>query len=323
MLKRRTILAASALPLVGKAAYAQGTTFPNKSIRLYVPAPPGGAIDTVARLSAEKLQTWWGQTVVVENKPGATQTLATDLVAKAPPDGYNLVIVASSHAVNPLFFKTLPYDTLKDLAPVIQTHNVPLMLAVTPSLPAKTVPELIALLKSKPDEYSYASSGPGSSLHMAAELFLSMTGTKMLHVPYRGSTAAHPDLMSGRTQVIFDTVTAIAGHAKTGGVRALAVTTAKRSNVAPDVPTMIEAGLPGYDMGSWGGFIAPMATPKDVIDKLNAGFAKALAEPDVVAKLDTAGIQVAAGTPQQFDAFIREEMARWKKVADAAGIKPE
>jgi tripartite-type tricarboxylate transporter receptor subunit TctC len=323
MLKRRAVLAASAVPLVGKAAYAQGTTFPNKSIRLYVPAPPGGAIDTVARLSAEKLQTWWGQTVVVENKPGATQTLATDLVAKAPPDGYNLVIVASSHAVNPLFFKTLPYDTLKDLAPVIQTHNVPLMLAVTPSLPAKTVPELIALLKAKPGEYSYASSGPGSSLHMAAELFLSMTGTKMLHVPYRGSTAAHPDLMSGRTQVIFDTVTAIAGHAKTGGVRALAVTTAKRSNVAPDVPTMIEAGLPGYDMGSWGGFVAPMATPKDVIDKLNAGFARALAEPDVVAKLDTAGIQVAAGTPQQFDAFIRQEMARWAKVAQDAGIKPE
>jgi tripartite-type tricarboxylate transporter receptor subunit TctC len=322
MLKRRTVLAASALPLVGKAASAQ-TAFPNKSIRLYVPAPPGGAIDTVARLSAEKLQTWWGQTVVVDNKPGATQTLATDLVAKAPPDGYNLVIVASSHAVNPLFFKTLPYDTLKDLAPVIQTHNVPLMLAVTPSLPAKTVPELIALLKSKPGEYSYASSGPGSSLHMAAELFLSMTGTKMLHVPYRGSTAAHPDLMSGRTQVIFDTVTAIAGHARTGGVRALAVTTAKRSNVAPDVPTMIEAGLPGYDMGSWGGFIAPMGTPKDVIDKLNAGFNKALAEPDVVAKLDTAGIQVVGGPPKVFDDFIRQEMVRWAKVAQDAGIKPE
>lgn len=322
MLKRRTVLAASALPLVGKAASAQAT-FPNKSIRLYVPAPPGGAIDTVARLSAEKLQTWWGQAVVVDNKPGATQTLATDLVAKSPPDGYNLVIVASSHAVNPLFFKTLPYDTLKDLAPVIQTHNVPLMLAVTPSLPAKTVPELIALLKAKPGEYSYASSGAGSSLHMAAELFLAMTGTKMLHVPYRGSSAAHPDLLSGRTQVIFDTVTAIAGHARSGGVRALAVTTAKRSNVAPDVPTMIEAGLPGYDMGSWGGFIVPMGTPKDVIDKLNAGFNKALAEPDVVAKLDTAGIQVVGGPPKVFDDFIRQEMVRWAKVAQDAGIKPE
>lgn len=322
MLNRRLFLAASALPLAGATASAQAA-FPNKQIRLYVPAPPGGAIDAIARLTGEKLQTWWGQAVIVDNKPGATQTLATDLVAKSPPDGYNLVIVASSHAVNPLFFKTLPYDTLKDLAPVIQTHNVPLMLAVTPSLPAKTVPELIALLKAKPGEYSYASSGAGSSLHMAAELFLSMTGTKMLHVPYRGSSAAHPDLLSGRTQVIFDTVTAIAGHARSGGVRALAVTTAKRSNVAPDVPTMIEAGLPGYDMGSWGGFIVPMGTPKDVIDKLNAGFNKALAEPDVVAKLDTAGIQVVGGPPKVFDDFIRQEMVRWAKVAQDAGIKPE
>ena len=222
--------------LLFAAVNAAAQTWPTRSVRIVVPATPGGAIDLIARTLAEKLTTSLGQPVVVENKPGASNNLGTDFVAKSPPDGYTLVIVASSHATNKHLFKQMPFDPIKDFEPVVYTHVVPLLLAVHPSVPAKNVAELVAWIKANPDKAVYASSGPGSSLHMAAELFMNMTKTKMHHVPYKGSSAAHPDLLAGRTAMIFDTITAIRGHVQSGAVRGLAVTTLKRSSAMPELP---------------------------------------------------------------------------------------
>src|SRR5215216_667551 len=253
--------------IVGLNVEAQ--PYPNRTVKIVVPATPGGAIDLIARTLAEKLTPALAQPVVVENKPGAANNLGTDFVAKSPPDGYTLVIVASSHATNKHLYKTLPYDPVKDFEPVVYTHIVPLLLAVHPSVPAKSVAELTAWIKANPDKAIYASSGSGSSLHMAAELFMSMTGTKMQHVPYKGSSAAHPDLLSGRTAMIFDTITAVRGHVKSGALRGLAVTTLARSSAMPELPTIAESGLAGYDAATWGGILAPAGTSKEVVAKLN------------------------------------------------------
>ena len=302
---------------------AQAQTFPSKPITIVVPASPGGAIDITARLIGAKLAAAWGQPVNIDNKAGATGMLGTDFVAKAAPDGHTLVLVASSHAINPSMFKKLPFDTVKSFEPVALTHVVPLMLVVSPTLPVKTLPELIAYGRANPGKLSFASSGGGGAPHMSGELFKSMTGIDMLHVPYKGSTAAHPDLIGGRTSLMFDTVAAVAPQVRGGTVRALAVTTPKRSSVFPELPTMNEAGLKGYETSTWGGLLAPAGTPKDVIAKLNAEVDKALASPDVREKLAIAGIEPGGGTPAAFAAFIQSEMVRWAKVAKDAGIQPE
>jgi tripartite-type tricarboxylate transporter receptor subunit TctC len=315
-----TLLAAAALACSAETL-AQG--FPSKAITIVIPATPGGAIDLTARVVAPKLTDAWGKPVVVENKAGATGIIGTEFIAKAVPDGHTLVLVASSHAINPSMFKKLPYDTVKSFEPVVLTHVLPLMLVVHPSVPAKNVPELIAYGKANPGKLTFASSGPGGAPHMSGELFKSMSGIDMLHVPYKGSTAAHSDLLGGRVLVMFDTVTAINPHVKSGALRALAVTTAKRSAAAPDVPTMAEAGIKGYETSTWGGILAPAGTPKDVVAKLNVEINKALAMPDVRQRMLDAGIEPAGGTPQQFAAFIQSEMVKWGKVAKLAGIQPE
>jgi tripartite-type tricarboxylate transporter receptor subunit TctC len=313
---------AAALPAAARVARAQ--TYPTRSIRIVVPATPGGAIDVIARLVADKLTAALGQSVVVENKPGASNNLGTDAVAKSPPDGYSLVIVASSHATNKFLFKQLPYDPVTDFAPVVFTHVVPLLLAIHPAIPAKNVRELIAWIKANPEQASFASSGKGTSLHMAAELFKSMAGIPtMLHVPYRGSSAAHPDLLAGRTAMIFDTVTAILPHVQSGGVRALAVTTPKRSVSLPDVPTISESGLPGYDANTWGGILAPAGTPRDIVTRLNAEINKALAAEDARAKLIAGGVEIQGGSPNDFLDYIKAELVKWGKVARDAAIEPE
>ena len=301
---------------------AEAQPYPSRTVRIVVPATPGGAIDLIARTLAEKMTTSLGQAVVVENKPGASNNLGTDFVAKSPPDGYNLVIVASSHATNKWLFKQMPFDPIKDFEPVVYTHVVPLLLAVHPSVGAKTVPELVGWIKANPDKAIYASSGPGSSLHMAAELFMSMTKTKMQHVPYKGSSAAHPDLLAGRTAMIFDTVTAIRGHVKSGGVRGIAVTTAKRSSAMPELPTIAES-LPGYDASTWGGILAPAGTPKDAVAKLNSSINAALKMEDVRSRLMGAGIEIQGGTPEQFAEVIRIEVDKWGRIVKEAGIQPE
>jgi tripartite-type tricarboxylate transporter receptor subunit TctC len=264
-----------------------------------------------------------GQPVVVENKPGASNNLGTDFVAKSPPDGYMLVIVASSHATNKHLFKVLPYDPVKDFEPVVYTHVVPLLLAVHPSVGAKNVQELIAWIRMNPDKAIYASSGPGSSLHMAAELFMSMSKTKMQHVPYKGSSAAHPDLLAGRTAMIFDTVTAIRSHVKAGTVRGIAVTTLARSSAVPELPTIAESGLPGYDASTWGGILAPAGTPKDAVAKLNSSINAALKMDDVRARLTGAGIEIQGGTPEQFASVIKSEIDKWGRIVREAGLQPE
>ena len=313
-------LAVLALALLAFEAAAQG--YPNRTVRIVVPATPGGAIDLIARTLADKMTASLGQPVVVENKPGASNNLGTDFVAKSPPDGYTLVIVASSHATNKYLFKQMPFDPIKDFEPVVYTHVVPLLLAVHPSVNAKTVPELVAWIKANPDKAIYASSGPGSSLHMAAELFMGMTGTKMQHVPYKGSSAAHPDLLGGRTAMIFDTITAIQGHVRSGAVRGIAVTTAKRSSAMPDLPTIGET-LAGYDASTWGGILAPAKTPRDVVDKLNGAINAALRMEDVRARLTGAGIEIQGGTPAAFAEVIRIELEKWGRVVKQAGIQPE
>ena len=310
----------AALAFGSQTASAQ--SYPTRPIKIVVPATTGGAIDLIARVLAEKLSVSLGQQVVVDNKPGASNNLGTDFVAKSPADGYTLVIVASSHATNKHMFKTMPYDPIKDFEPVVYTHVVPLLLTVHPSVPAKNVAELAAWIKANPDKAVYASSGPGSSLHMAAELFMQMTNTKMQHIPYKGSSAAHPDLLSGRTVMIFDTMPAIRAHVKSGALKGIAVTTAKRSSAMPELPTIAET-LPGYDAATWGGILAPAGTPKDVVAKLNTAINAALRMDDVRAKLEGAGIEIQSGTPEQFASVIRGEVDKWERVVKEAGIAPE
>jgi tripartite-type tricarboxylate transporter receptor subunit TctC len=302
---------------------AAAQAYPTRPVKIVVPATPGGAIDLIARAVGEKMTGSLGQPVVVENKPGASNNLGTDFVAKSAPDGYTLVIVASSHATNKFLFKNLPYDPVKDFAPITYTHVVPLLLATHPSVPAKTVPELIVWIKANPDKAVYASSGPGSSLHMAAELFMSMSKTKMHHIPYKGSSAAHPDLLSGRTVMIFDTVTAIRPHVKSGALRGIAVTTLKRSSAFPELPTIAESGLPGYDASTWGGILAPAGTSRETVAKLNAAINAALKMDDVRQRLTGAGIEIQGGTPEQFAAVIKTEIDKWGRVVAEAGIQPE
>ena len=317
----RVFTAALLLAVLTPIGHAQ--TYPNKPITIVVPATPGGAIDLAARLIGAKLTAAWGQPVAIDNKGGAAGMLGSDMVAKAAPDGHTLALVASSHAINPSMYKKLPFDTLRSFEPVVLTHVVPLLLAVSPGVPAKNVAELVSWLKAHPGKASYASSGSGGAPHMSAELFKTMAGVDVTHVPYKGSTAAHPDLIAGRVELMFDTVAAIAPQVKGGTVRALAVTTARRSAVFPDLPTMQEAGIRGYETSTWGGLLAPAGTPKEVIAKLNAEVNKALAAPDVREKLAAAGIEPAGGSPQQFADFIQSEMTRWGKVAKDAGVQPE
>lgn len=320
--RRAGLLLALAALLAGSTS-VPAQTFPTKPLTIVVPASPGGAIDLAARLIGQKLTEAWGQPVTVDNKAGATGIIGTEFVAKAAPDGHVLALVASSHAINPSMVRKLPYDTLKGFEPVALTHVVPLMLVVSNNVPAKSVKELVAWGKAHPGQLSFASSGSGGAPHFSGELFKTMAGLDMVHVPYKGSTLAHPDLISGRVSLMFDTVAAIGVQVKAGTVRPLAVTTARRSAAAPQVPTMAEAGMPGYETSTWGGLLAPAGTPKAVVARLNTEVNRILALPDVRQKLQDAGIEPGGGTPAQFTEFIEKEMGKWAKVAKDAGIQPE
>lgn len=320
---QRRALAAAAFVSIACALPAVAQTFPGKPITIVVPASPGGAIDLTARLIGQKLTEAWGQSVVIDNRAGATGIIGTDLVAKSPPDGHMLALVASSHAINPSMVKKLPFDTVKGFEPVALTHVVPLVLVVSPTVPVNSLKELIAYGKANPGKLSFASSGSGGAPHFSGELFKSMTGIDMTHVPYKGSTLAHPDLISGRTSLMFDTVAAVNVQVKANRLKPLAVTTLKRSSILPDVPTMQEAGLAGYETSTWGGLLAPAGTPKATVAKLNAEVNKILAMPDVRKSMQDNGIEPAGGSPQQFGDFIGTEMVKWAKVAKDAGIQPE
>ena len=316
------ILAVSATMMLAPTL-ASAQNYPTRPIKIIVPAPPGGAIDTIARVVGDKIGASMGQAVVVDNRPGASNNLGTDALAKAAPDGYTIGIVGGSHNINKFLFKHLGWDPEKSFEPIVYTHEVPLVFAIYPQIPARTLPEFVAWMKANPNEAKVATSGRGSAQEMAAEMFRMASGAPMLLVPYKGSSAAHPDLLAGRTALYIDTISAIQAQAKAGNVRAIAVSTRKRSMSLPDVPTASEQGLKDYDANTNGGFLAPAGTPKAIVAKLNAEINAALKLPDVRAKLEAAGIEVQGGTPQEYAALIKSDLAKWGKVVKEAGIQPD
>ena len=317
--RHRVPLAAIALMAVA-GAHAQN--YPSKPLRIIVPQSAGGSTDLVARPLAAQLTQSLGQSVVIENRPGAGSVIGTDLVAKAPPDGYTLLVVAASVTMSPSLYK-LPFDPLRDLAPISQLTSLPNILVVHPSLPVKSVKELITFVKARPGQLNFGSSGIATGTHLSMELLMYMTGLKMVHIPYKGGSLNVNALIAGETQVNFSTISTALQHVKTGRLRALAVSTAKRAAAAPEVPTLAEAGVKGYDYSSWIGLLAPAKTPPAMIARLNADANKAVQSNEVKAILATEASEAVGTTPDEFDAIMKREVARWMQVVKAAGIKGE
>lgn len=315
-----TLLLAAALPL---SAWSQA--YPSvKPIRLIVPFAPGGNVDITARTIAPGLGEVLGQTVIIENKAGVGGVLGADLVAKSAPDGYTLLMGSnSSVSVAPALYPRNPYHPIRDFAPIALVAATPFVLVATPSLPAKTPSELIALAKASPGTISMASGGNGSSNHLVGELFQTSTGTKLLHIPYKGAGAVASDLMGGQVQLLFDQLAASTGSIKSGRIKAIAVTSAKRASVLPDVPTMAEAGIKGMEVINITGVLAPAGTPPDIVAKLNAAVQKAIARPEVKERFATLGVEPLGGTPDEFAAFIRDDFAKWTQVIKDGNIKAE
>jgi tripartite-type tricarboxylate transporter receptor subunit TctC len=322
---RRTLLAAAAAAALGAgaSAQAQSPAYPSKPVRIMVPYPPGGASDVTARILADKLsRRWGGRPVFVENKAGANGVVGTETVARADPDGHTLGLVASSHVTNHALMKKVPYE-LSDMVAVTITAQVQLGLVVNPALPVRNVQELIAYAKANPGKLSVATSGRGSNPQLWALAFQQMTGTQMVDVPYKGSSAAHPDLLSGQTQVMFDAVAAVMPHVKAGKLRLLAVGGARRSPFLPDVPTMQEAGVPGYVNASWGAVIAPARTPRALVERLNADIVAILNEPDTKERMAVLSAEVTASSAEDAAAYMRSEELRLTKLIRDVGIPPE
>jgi tripartite-type tricarboxylate transporter receptor subunit TctC len=317
----KAISTAITISMLPSFSFAQ--SYPTKTIKIIVPAPPGGAIDTIARVVGDKLSASLGQPVIVDNKPGASNNLGTEILAKSPADGYTIGIVGGSHNTNKLLFKNLSWDPEKSFEPIVYTHVVPLVFAIYPQIPAKNLPEFVAWMKANPENAKVATSGRGSAQEMAAEMFKMSTKVDMLFVPYKGSSAAHPDLLAGRTALYIDTISAIQSQVKAGNVRAIAVSSISRTNSLPNVPTADEQGLKGFDANTNGGFLAPAGTPKAIINKLNTEINAVLNLPDVRTKLEAAGIDIQGGTPQEYAALIKSDLAKWNKVIKQAGIVPE
>jgi tripartite-type tricarboxylate transporter receptor subunit TctC len=309
------------LPL---AALAQAPVqYPARPIRIVVPQSPGASTDTTARLIAQRLTTALGQTVLVDNRPGAGSVIGTEVVAKATPDGHTLLVVASSITLNPILHKNLSWDPIRDFAPITQLSSFPNILVVHPAVPVKTVKDVIALAKAKPGALNYGSAGTATGTHLSAELFKHMTGTDMVHVPYKGGGAAMPALMGGQVQLMFATTVSALPHVRAGKLRAIAVTSPKRSPSAPDVPTIAESGVPGYDHTPWNGFLAPAKTPRAIVARLNEETARILHTPDTKAIFMNEGAEPVGNKPEEFGAIIRSEIAKWGKVIQAAGIKAD
>lgn len=305
------------------AATGSAQAYPTKPIRFVVPQSAGGSTDLVARIVAQRLDDVLKQPVVVDNRPGAGSINGTELVANAAPDGYTLLAVAASFTITPSLRKHLPFDPVRDFAPISQFAILPHILVVHPTVPAKSVKELIALLKSKAGQLNCASSGVGTSTHLAAEQFMYMTGTNMLVVPYKGGAPGVIALLGGQVQVYFATISTALPHIKAGKLRALGVTSARRSTTAPEFPTVAEAGVPGYEHTSWVGVLAPAKTPGAIIDKLSAETAKVVQAPEVKALFLRDGLESVGNSPQEFAAIIKTEVAKWQKLVKATGIKAE
>ncbi len=300
-------------------------TYPTKPIRIIVPFAPGGGADILARLLGPKLSDSWGQPVIVDNRAGAGGIVGTEMVAKAPGDGYVLAMgYIGTHAINPSLYPKLSYDPVKDFAAVALVASIPSILVVHPSVPAKSVQELIALAKSKPGELNYGSGGVGTAPHLAGELFNTMAGVKMVHIPYKGSGPALTELLGGHVSLMFNTMIQTIPHVKAGKLRGLAVTCAKRSAAMPELPTIAESGLPGYEMVGWFGILAPAGTPNEIVTRLNTEINKILNMTDVKDRLATLGSEpTGITTPEQFGTFIKAEITKWAKVVKESGMKPE
>ncbi|MGZ5170830.1 MAG: tripartite tricarboxylate transporter substrate binding protein [Burkholderiales bacterium] len=313
----------SVLVLALFAAAQTCAQYPGKPLRLIVPFPPGGGTDTLARVYGQKLGDALGQQVIIDNRPGGGTNIGAEIAAKALPDGYTALMGNIAHAINVTLYSKLAYDLVRDFAPVSLLASTPNILVVHPSIPAKTVKELIVLARSRPGQLDYASSGSGSSSHLAAELFSSMTEIKMTHIPYKGGGPAVVALAGGQVSVGFATTPSVVGHIKSGKLRGLAVTTAQRSPSTPDLPTISEAGVPGYDAGTWYGLLVPAGTPREIVIRLHTESLKLLKQPDVKECLDSAGFEAIGNTPEQFAAFIRAEIDKWARVVKASGARAE
>jgi len=318
-MNRKSILLGALLTLTAWGAGAQG--YPTKPIRMVVTFPAGGAPDILARLFADKAQL--GQAVVVDNKPGAGGNIGADQVAKAPADGYTLVMgTVGTHSINGALYSKMPYDMVRDFAPVAHVASAPNLLVVNNDLPVKTVAELITYMKANPGKLSYGSPGVGTSVHVSGELFQSLTGTQMVHVPYKGRQFAIPDLVGGQIQVMFDNMPSALPMAKDGKIRALAQTTAKRSQAAPDVPTVAET-VPGFEATTWFAVFAPAGTPRDVVMKVNAEMQRIFKLPDVADKLKVLGLEPWISTPEELAAYQSKEIVKWAKVVKDSGAKAD
>jgi tripartite-type tricarboxylate transporter receptor subunit TctC len=325
VIRKCSVVGLAAIALVGLAALeAPAQDYPAKPIRLIVPFPPGGGNDTIARLMGQKLAPALGQQVLVDNRPGAGGTIGAELAAKSPPDGYTLFLAGvASHGINPNLRKQLPYDPVRDFSGVSLIASAPLLVVVHPSLPVASIKQLVALAKARPGAVNYASNGSGSSSHLAVELFAMTTGTVMTHIPYKGVALALTDLMSGQVQLAFSSAVSMLPQVKAGKLRAIAMTGAKRSQAIPDIPTVAEAGVPGYETGSWYGIVAPAKTPRPVIERLSREIAAATRSAEISGRLVDEAVIPIGSTPEEFDAHIKRELARWAKVIAKARISED
>ncbi len=318
---RSALVAAGALCIT--CVHAQAPNYPSRAIRMIVPFAPGGGSDIVARLIGVELSKGLGQPVVIDNRAGAGSTLGTDLTAKAPPDGYTIVLNNIGLAFNATLYQKLPYDTLKDLAPISLVATQPNLFVVHPSLPVKSVAEFLKLARARPGQITYASGGVGSGSHLAAELLILLTKVNLIHVPYQGTGPAVVDLLGGQVQMMVSTMASALPHAKAGKLRALGVTSAARSPAAPEVPTMIEAGVPGFEFTTWYAMLAPAGTPRPIIQKLNAELARISKVPDIADKFSTQGLDPLSSTPEAFGEYLKSEVDKWGKVVKATGARAE
>jgi tripartite-type tricarboxylate transporter receptor subunit TctC len=305
------------------AAAGWAETYPAKPIRLLIGFAAGGGADVVARALSPRLGETLGQQIIIDNRPGANGIIAAEIAAKAPPDGYTLLVAPGNYAFAPAMYAKLPFDMASAFAPVSLLAATPLLVVVHPSLPAKTIPQLVALAKAHPGTLAYASGGIGGSAHLATELFRTLTRVDLVHVPYKGTGAAITDLIGGQVMLCFCTLPSVFQQAKNGRLRALAVTTAQRTPAAPEIPTVAETGIPGYEITQWYGLLAPAGTPPPVIQRLNAEVAKALNHPAARSRLQAEGAEPAGSSPEEFGAFFKSEIAKWTAVAQKAGIRAE
>ncbi len=323
MLPKRSFLCLALLGFVAMAsAAAAQEAFPTRPVTLVVPFPAGGSTDLIARVIAERMTKELGQQVIVENKDGAGGNLGSASVAKEDPDGYTILMgTVATHALNPALYKKMPYDAVADFAPISLLVTVPNVLVVNPELPAQNVAELIALLKANPDKYSYASSGNGTPPHLSGELFKAMAGVDMVHIPYKGAGPALIDLLGNHVSIMFDNLPSSTGYIKDGQLRGLAVTTVERSASMPDLPTIAESGLPGYETSTWNALFAPAGTPPAVIERLNAAAVAAVADPEAQAKLQGFGATVVGSSPAELATHVRNELAKWAPIVAASGAQ--